>query len=430
MFKTDLKHFLTSQGYIEGAASSKAANSVAGTANLTEIENGNQKLPAVQKKACPEVEPSLDIILPHHVYRFPTANGTERLGIKVNLPSGVDHADVTYRILEPGVAIELLIQDTDEFSDGSFEDQIYSGLSRDHARFVAFKNHVKQLIEKNDLKNGRIIRKMIINLPFQVEMYFYKDANCVGDEIIGDDKHTWLIMDLIGVQNNYKQAKKKSKFRRLGGGNPPNPPNDHHRNHDGRGTNNRSNDRGGNTANQGTSFGRGRIVGGANSTEQDVSSIELSVSTKCDTDTTTDGGVKKKADEKKEDEITPKTNNTQMFQKDVSSEKPTSLVIALTHQIPGKNNKRALEVNPSTPNSFQSLLTQKSEKKYSSSNFDFGIECPNASAAMQIFHRDSPSPLVTPKKIKLTKHADDVEMGEVEMGEDTSSWMNVSDSVC
>ena len=50
MYKTNLKHFLTSQGYIEGAASSKAANSVAGAANLTEIENGNQKLPAVKKK--------------------------------------------------------------------------------------------------------------------------------------------------------------------------------------------------------------------------------------------------------------------------------------------------------------------------------------------------------------------------------------------
>ena len=239
---------------------------------------------------------------------------------------------------------------------------------------------------------------MIINLPFQVEMYFYKDANCVGDEIIGDDKHTWLIMDLIGVQNNYKQAKKKSKFRRLGGGNPPNPHNDHHRNHDGHGTNNRSNDRGGNTANQGMYFGRGKIVGGANSTEQDVSSMELSVSTKSDTDTTTDAGAKKKADKKKEDEITPKTNNTQMVQKDVSSEKPASLALVLPNQISGKNNKRALEENPSTPNSFQSLLTQNGEKNYSPLRFDFGIECPTASAAMQIFHRDSLSPLVTPKK--------------------------------
>ena len=62
--------------------------------------------------------------------------------------------------------------------------------------------------------------------------------------------------------------------------------------------------------------------------------------------------------------------------------------------------------------------------------FDFGIECPTASAAMQVFHRDALSPLVTPKKIKLTEHADDVEMGEVEMGEDTNAWMNVSDSIC
>ena len=167
----------------------------------------------------------------------------------------------------------------------------------------------------------------------------------------------------MGYKIDSSKPRKKSKFRRLGGGNPPNPPNDHHRNHDGHDTNYRGNYQGDKTATQGRYFhGRGKIVGGANSTEQDVSSMELSVSTKSDTDTTTDAGATKKADEKKEDEITPKTNNTQMVQKDISSEKPASLVLALPNQIPGKNNKRALEDNPSTQNSFQSLLTQNSEK--------------------------------------------------------------------
>ena len=97
----------------------------------------------------------------------------------------------------------------------------------------------------------------------------------------------------------------------------------------------------------------------------------------------------------------------------------------MANPIEGKNNKRALEEMPS-PNSFQSLLTQNDENNYSPLKFDFGVDCPNANHAMQLFNNDSISPLVTPKKIKLTARTEDVEMGDLEMGGEGDNWMNGS----
>ena len=182
-------------------------------------ENGNLKPKTAAKfEKSEEVMQQKDFLklnLPHYKISFETHDGPHRTSIQLQLPSGIKEDEIFYKIIQNGSALEITIPDHPGIQMAVAQQAIlnqYSIISMDNIWVTSFARPIENILHEHDLHDGRIRRKMVIELDYQVEEEPYSDGVVpkVSPPKVGELKIFFI--QRVRKRQNYNQVIKKPKF--------------------------------------------------------------------------------------------------------------------------------------------------------------------------------------------------------------------------